>query len=119
MTKSSEKIVEVLIEAGIDCLFGIPGGGTMPIWDALYDRQDKMKVVLSRHEQASACMADIYGRITGKPGVLMGQGAFIASNGAFGILESFLYGSPMLVLTDTSDSGFSQHGVDDTALRHV
>jgi acetolactate synthase-1/2/3 large subunit len=55
-------------------------------------------------------MDDMYGRVTGKPGVLMGQGAFIDSNGAFGILESYLYGSPMLVLTDTSDSNLSQHG---------
>ncbi|MFC2045872.1 thiamine pyrophosphate-binding protein [Chloroflexota bacterium] len=110
MAKACEKIVDVLIEAGIDHIFGIPGGGTMPIWDALYEHQDKIKIVLVRHEQAAACMADIYGRLTGKPGVLMGQGAFIASNGGFGILESYLYGSPMLVLTDTSDGEISQHG---------
>lgn len=100
----------MLIEAGIDHVFGIPGGGITPIWDALLDRQDKITVVLTRHEQAAACMADMYGRMTGKPGVLMGQGAFIASNGGFGILEGYLSNSPMLVLTDTSDAGFSQHG---------
>jgi acetolactate synthase-1/2/3 large subunit len=100
----------VLIEAGIDYVFGIPGGGTIPIWDALYDRQDRIKVVLTRHEQSAACMADMYGRMTGKPGVLIGQGPFIASNGGFGILEAHLFGSPMLILTDTSDDGFSQHG---------
>jgi len=110
MTKACERICDVLIEAGIDCLFGIPGGGTIPIWDALFDRQDKIKVILARHEQAAACMADMYGRMTGKPGVLMGQGPFIASNGSFGILEAFLFGSPMLILTDTSDASFSQHG---------
>jgi len=55
-------------------------------------------------------MADMYGRMTGKPGVLIGQGAFIASSGSFGILEGYLSNSPMLILTDTSDSGFSQHG---------
>lgn len=108
--KASEKIVEVLIEAGVEYVFGMPGGGTVPIWDALYDKQDKIKCILVRHEQAAACMADAYGRLTGKPAVLMGQGPFIASNGAFGILESDLYGSPMIVLTDTSDGGFSQHG---------
>ncbi len=110
MTRASEKICDVLIEAGIDHVFGIPGGGTIPIWNALFDRQDKIKVVLTRHEQAAACMADMYGRMTGKPGVLMGQGAFIATNGGFGVLEGHLFGSPMLVLTDTSDGGFSQHG---------
>ena len=110
MPRASEKICDVLIEAGIDYVFGIPGGGTQPIYDALFDKQDKIKVILTRHEQAAACMADMYGRLTGKPAVLMGQGAFIASNGGFGILESHLFGSPMLILTDTSDAGLSQHG---------
>ncbi|MBA7645522.1 Acetolactate synthase large subunit [subsurface metagenome] len=110
MTKASERICDVLIEAGIDHVFGIPGGGTMPIWDALFDRQDRIRVVLTRHEQSAACMADMYGRMTGRPGVLIGQGAFIASSGGFGILEGYLSNSPMLVLADTSDSGFSQHG---------
>jgi len=109
MPRASERIIDVLIEAGVDHVFGIPGGSTIPVWDALYGR-DKIKAVLVRHEQAAACMADAYGRLTGKPAVLMGQGAFIASNGAFGILESYLYGSPMLIITDTSDSGMSQHG---------
>lgn len=110
MTRANEKICDVLIEAGIDHVFGIPGGGTVPIWDALFDRQDKIRVLLTRHEQTAGCMADMYGRMAGKPGVLMGQGAFIASNGSFGIMESYLSGSPMLILTDTSDAGFSQHG---------
>ncbi len=109
MGKASESICDVLIEAGIDHVFGIPGGGTIPIWDALYDRQDRIKVVLCRHEQAAACMADMYGRMTGKPGVLMGQGAFVATSGGFGILEAYLSNTPLLVLTDTSDMGFSQH----------
>ncbi|MGB2800400.1 MAG: thiamine pyrophosphate-binding protein, partial [Dehalococcoidia bacterium] len=111
MTRSSEKICDVLIEAGVDHVFGIPGGGTIPLWRALYDKQDKIRVILARHEQAAACMADMYGRLTGKPAALMGQGAFIASSGGFGILEAYLSSSPMLVLTDTSDMGtFGQHG---------
>lgn len=110
MTRASEWICDVLIEAGIDHVFGIPGGGTVPIWDALFEKQDRIKVILARHEGAAACMADMYGRIMRKPAVLMGQGAFIATNGGFGILEAYLSNSPMLVLTDTSDGGLSQHG---------
>ena len=68
MTRANEKICDVLIEAGIDHVFGIPGGATVPIWDALFDRQDKIRVLLARHEQAASCMADMYGRMTGKPG---------------------------------------------------
>jgi len=111
MAKANEAICDVLIEAGVDYVFGIPGGGTIPIWDPLLSRQDRIKAILVRHEQAAACMADMYGRLTGKPAVLMGQGPFIASSGGFGILEAFLSSSPMLVITDTSDAGtFSQHG---------
>jgi len=110
MTAASEIICDVLVEAGIDYVFGIPGGGTIPIWNALFDRQDKINTILTRHEQSASCMAEVYGRVTGKPAVLMGQGAFIASSGGFGILEGFLSNTPMLILTDTSDMGtFSQH----------
>ena len=110
MTVACEKICDVLEEAGIEYIFGIPGGGTIPIWNALFHRQDRIHTVLTRHEQSASCMAEIYGRVTGKPAVLMGQGAFIASSGGFGILEAFLSNTPMLVLTDTSDMGtFSQH----------
>jgi acetolactate synthase-1/2/3 large subunit len=53
-------------------------------------------------------MADAYGRATGKPAVVMGQGLFIGSNASFGIMEAMLSSSPMLVLTDTSDGGSAQ-----------
>jgi acetolactate synthase-1/2/3 large subunit len=115
MTRAFERIADTIIEAGVDHVFGIPGGGTIPIWGAFYGRQEKVKVVLTRHEQAAACAADAYGRITGRPALLMGQGAFIASNGGFGILESYLYGSPMVIITDTSEGGISQHGTYQSA----
>jgi len=111
VTKANEQICDVLIEAGIEYVFGMPGGGVSPIWTSLTSRQDKIRTILVRHEQAASCMADMYGRLTGKPAVLIGQGPFIGSIGTFGILESFLSYSPMLVLTDTSDANiFSQHG---------
>ena len=110
MVKVSDMICDVLVECGIDHIFGIPGGETIKIYDALYDRQDKIRPILTRHEHGASCMADMYGRLTGKPAVLMGQGAFIGSSGAFGIMEAYASSSPMLVLTDTSDSMFPQQG---------
>lgn len=53
-------------------------------------------------------MAHAYGRFTGKPGVLCAQGIFAGSSGAFGIMESYRVGSPMVVITDISDQG--SHG---------
>ncbi len=112
MPKAPELFADVLVEAGIDHVFGIPGGSTIFIFDALQDKKDKIRVVLGRHEGAASCMADMYGRMTGKPGVLIGQGPWIGSSGALGILEAYYAGSPMLIVTDFSDyAGLTQHGV--------
>jgi acetolactate synthase-1/2/3 large subunit len=100
-----DRIVEVLEEAGIDHLFGIPGGDTGRIFKALYHKQDKIKVVVARDEQTAACMADMYGRLTGKPGVFMAQGCYAASTGLFGVIEAGLGSSPMVVITDITTYG--------------
>jgi len=55
-------------------------------------------------------MAEVYGRLTGKPGVAIGQGAFLA-NASLGAIEAHLSSSPMLLLADLSDNApFSQQG---------
>ena len=74
MPTASEMIVQTLEEAGVEYVFGIPGGGTGQIFQLLYGREDRIKTILVRHEQAAAIMADAYGRATGKPAVVMGQG---------------------------------------------
>ena len=109
MPKANELIVQALEDAGIEYVFGIPGGGTGQIYDLLYGKEDRIKTILVRHEQVAAIMADIYGRATGRPAVVMGQGLFIGSNASFGIMEAMLSSSPMLILTDTSDGGSAQH----------
>jgi acetolactate synthase-1/2/3 large subunit len=109
MPKAHELIVQALEEAGVEYVFGIPGGGTGQIFNLLYGKEDRIKAILVRHEQAAAIMADAYGRATGRPAVVMGQGLFIGSNASFGIMEAMLSSSPMLVLTDTSDGGVAQH----------
>ena len=109
MPTASELIVQTLEEAGVEYVFGIPGGGTGQIFNLLYGKEDRIKTILVRHEQAAAIMADAYGRATGKPAVVMGQGLFIGSNASFGIMEAMLSSSPMLILTDTSDGGVAMH----------
>jgi acetolactate synthase-1/2/3 large subunit len=72
-------------------------------------------VVLTRSEQIASVMAQTYGKLTGRPGVFMGQGPFASTTGAFGILEARFAGSPMVVLTDTSCyDGFGMYGVYQT-----
>ena len=80
-------LVRVLEEAGIQFVFGMPGGDTGRIFDALHDSRE-IQTILVRHEQVGSIMAEMYGRLTGKPGVVMGQGIFLACNALFGTLEA-------------------------------
>lgn len=106
----AEAVVRVLEEAGIDMVFGIAGGNMGRLYDALYDHRDSVRAVMVRHEQLASVMAEVYGRLTGKPGVATGQGVFMLANGFLGTLEGHFGSSPMLVLTDFSDvSPFTQH----------
>ena len=116
-------IVRVLEEAGIQFVFGMPGGDTGRIFDALHDSK-AIQTVLVRHEQVGSIMAEMYGRLTGKPGVIMGQGIFLACNALFGTLEAVKGASPMLLLGDFTDmapfmhhspyqSGTGEHGNHD------
>ena len=108
MPSASEMIVQTLEEAGVEYVFGIPGGGTGQIFQILETKKDRIKTILVRHEQVAAIMADAYGRASGKPAAIMGQGLFMGSNATFGIMEAMLSSSPMLVITDTSDGGAAQ-----------
>ena len=114
MPSASELIVQTLEEAGVEYVFGIPGGGTGQIFQLLHGREPRIKTILVRHEQVASIMADAYGRATGKPAVVMGQGLFIGSNASFGIMEAMLSSSPMLVLTDTSDGGVGMHAANQS-----
>ena len=101
-------VVRVLEEAGIRFVFGMPGGDTGRIFDALYD-STTIQTVLVRHEQVGSIMAEMYGRLTGKPGVVMGQGIFLACNALFGTLEAVKGASPMLLLGDFTDMAPFMH----------
>jgi acetolactate synthase-1/2/3 large subunit len=105
-----EAIVRVLEQAGIDMVFGIPGGYTGTLFNALYDHKSTIRTVLVREESRAGVMAEVYGRLTGKPGVAMGQAAFLVHT-SLGAIEAHLSSSPMLLLTDLSDNApFSHHG---------
>jgi acetolactate synthase-1/2/3 large subunit len=94
-----EAIVRVLKEIGIDMVFGISGGNAKYLFDVLFDHRSTIRTVLVRHESLAGVMAEVYGRLTGKPGVAIGQGAFMLVNGMLGVLEARVGSSPMLVST--------------------
>src|SRR5213593_3873193 len=90
-------VVRVLEETGIEFVFGMPGGDTGRIFDALYD-STRIRTILVRHEQVGSIMAEMYGRLTGTPGVVL-----------FGTLEAVKGASPMLLLADFTDMAPFQH----------
>ncbi|MGE0260566.1 MAG: thiamine pyrophosphate-binding protein [Alphaproteobacteria bacterium] len=97
-------IARVLAEAGIEYVFGISGGHTGRIIQGLAQVQNQVRMVTVREESLAGVMAEVYGRLTRRPGVMIGQGPWVLGNGLIGTLEAFLSGSPMLLLTDFSDA---------------
>ncbi|MEQ8196383.1 MAG: thiamine pyrophosphate-binding protein [Rhodospirillales bacterium] len=115
MPKTSQALVQTMIDAGVTRAFTLPGLGITWSLDAFHEQRDKLDVVLTRTEQIASVMAQVTGRLTGKPGVFMGQGPFASTIGGFGILEAYFSGSPMVILTEASDyDGFGQYGVYQT-----
>ena len=101
MTKitGSEAVVRALIDAGADTIFGYPGGQIMPVYDALFGYQDKIRHILVRHEQGAAHAAEGYARITGRPGVCMATSGPGATNLVTGIADAMLDSVPMVCVT--------------------
>ena len=115
MPKTNEMVVRTLIDSGVKRAFTLPGLGVTWSLPAFYDARDEFDVVLCRNEWIASIMAQAAGRLTGDPSVVMGQGPWIATLGAPGILEAHFAGTPMVVLTETSDyGGYGQMGVYQT-----
>src|SRR6202046_5162519 len=103
-TPSRVLVARVLAEAGIEYVFGISGGHTGRIISGLRKYQNSVRMVPVREESLAGVMAEVYGRLTRRPGVLIGQGPWVLGNGLIGTMEAFLSASPMLLLTDFSDA---------------
>ena len=101
---AAELVGRVLQEAGIEYVFGISGGHTGRIVSGLKRYQNALRMVTVREESLAGVMAEVYGRLTRRPGVLIGQGPWVLGNGLIGTIEAYLSSSPMLLLTDFSDS---------------
>src|SRR3984893_13589064 len=97
-------VARVLAEAGIEYVFGISGGHTGRIVSGLSQVQNQVRMVTVREESLAGVMAEVYGRLTRRPGVMLGQGPWVLGNGLIGTLEAFLSSSPMVLLTDFSDA---------------
>ncbi len=95
----SQIIVEILIEQGIDTVFGYPGGAVLNIYDALYKSSDRIHHYITSHEQGASHSADGYARATGKPGVVIATSGPGATNLVTGIATAYLDSSPIIAIT--------------------
>ena len=104
----SEAIITALAEGGVRYVLGMPGGLTGPLWRALHGHPI-VRAIQVREESIGALMAEAYGRFTGQPAVVMGQGEWIAGNAGQGYMEALLGSSPVVILTEMSDGGSLSH----------
>ena len=91
-------LVQSLVDQGIDMIFGIPGGVMIPIYDALYGRED-LKNILMRHEQGAGHAADGYARVTGRVGVCFATSGPGATNVVTALANAHMDSIPVLAVT--------------------
>lgn len=99
MLNGSQILIQSLIDQGVDTIFGYPGGSVLNIYDALYDKKDEIKHVLTSHEQGAAHAADGYARSTGKTGVCLATSGPGATNLVTGIATAYMDSVPLVAIT--------------------
>jgi acetolactate synthase I/II/III large subunit len=95
----AEAVILSLLEEGVDTVFGYPGGAIMPIYDALFNYQDKLNHILTRHEQGATHAAEGYSRVNGKVGVCFATSGPGATNLVTGIADAMMDSTPMVCIT--------------------
>lgn len=92
-------IIECLLEQGVDTVFGYPGGAVLNIYDSLYMYSNKIKHIITAHEQAACHAADGYSRTTGKTGVVIATSGPGATNLVTGIATAYMDSIPLVAIT--------------------
>ena len=92
-------VLECLKEQGVDTVFGYPGGSILNIYDELYKQRDKIRHVLTSHEQGASHAADGYARSTGKVGVCLATSGPGATNLVTGIGTAYMDSVPVVAIT--------------------
>ena len=92
-------VIECLVEQGVDMVFGYPGGAILNVYDELYKNKDRVRHILTAHEQGAAHAADGYSRSTGKVGVVMATSGPGATNLVTGIATAYMDSVPMVAIT--------------------
>ena len=91
-------VIRALSDLGVDIIFGYPGGAVLPIYDSIF-KQNQIKHILVRHEQAAVHMAEGYARSTGKVGIVLVTSGPGATNAVTGLTDAMMDSVPIVCLT--------------------
>ena len=97
-------VAEVLLDHGVDTVFGYPGGAALNIYDELYKYSDRIRHVMTAHEQGASHAADGYARATGRTGVVFSTSGPGATNLVTGIATAYMDSIPMVAITSNVDN---------------
>jgi acetolactate synthase I/II/III large subunit len=95
----SEAVLDALVQEGVTTIFGYPGGAIMPIYDALFDYNDKLQHILVRHEQGAIHAAQGFARTSGKTGVVFATSGPGATNLVTGLADAMIDSTPIVCIT--------------------
>lgn len=99
MISGSEVLIRCLLAEGVDTIFGYPGGAIMPIYDALFHYDEKIKHILVRHEQGAIHAAQGYARVTKKAGIVFATSGPGATNLVTGLADAMIDSTPLVCIT--------------------
>ncbi|MGC4102489.1 biosynthetic-type acetolactate synthase large subunit [Ferruginibacter sp.] len=95
----SVAVLEAFLAEGVDTIFGYPGGAIMPIYDALYDYNERLNHILVRHEQGAIHAAQGYARVSGRTGVVFATSGPGATNLVTGLADAMIDSTPVVCIT--------------------
>src|ERR1700756_5733145 len=94
----ADMVIKPLVDQGVEVVFGYPGGAVLPIYDSLF-KQNRLRHILVRHEQAAVHAAEGYARSTGKVGVVLVTSGPGATNAVTGLTDALMDSTPIVCLT--------------------
>ena len=95
----SDAVMKAFVAEDVEIIFGYPGGAIMPIYDALYDYNEKLQHILVRHEQGAIHAAQGYARTSGKTGVVFATSGPGATNLVTGLADAMIDSTPLVCIT--------------------
>jgi acetolactate synthase I/II/III large subunit len=95
----SVAVLEAFLAESVETIFGYPGGAIMPIYDALYDYNDRLRHILVRHEQGAIHAAQGFARVSGRTGVVLATSGPGATNLVTGLADAMIDSTPLVCIT--------------------